>query len=81
MDDWFYVWLAYAVVWGAIALYAWTLQRRIAQARTVAERMRQAAAEDISTAPQQATDAASSTSSQEDPACDAPSVPSPSASR
>lgn len=63
MGDWFYVVLAYAVVWGAVATYALVLQRRIAQARAGAERMRQA------------IDERGSTVGREDPACEAPSVP------
>lgn len=41
MNDWLYVALAYGVVWTVLVLYGMTLQRRIAQAQTLANRMQQ----------------------------------------
>ena len=35
MSDWGYVAIAYTVVWGALALYALLLARRVSQARRV----------------------------------------------
>jgi hypothetical protein len=62
MDDWSYVALAYLVVWGAVALYAWTLWHRITRARIAAPPPRHAAASD-------------STAAESDLVCDAPSSP------
>lgn len=41
MDDWSYVVLAYAVVWGSIAGYAVILQQRVGRSRASMERARQ----------------------------------------
>jgi hypothetical protein len=63
MDDWSYVALAYVVVWGAVALYAWTLWHRITQAR-------------ITAAPSRRGETTSdSTAAEGDLVCDAPSSP------
>ncbi|GAC1319216.1 MAG: hypothetical protein NVS2B16_02560 [Chloroflexota bacterium] len=40
MHDWGYVAIAYAVVWGALAVYAILLARRLAQAKEVARVLR-----------------------------------------
>ncbi len=43
MSNWFYVTLAYTVVWGSLAVYAIALARRVAAAREVARSLREAA--------------------------------------
>jgi hypothetical protein len=63
MADWLYVWLAYGVVWGALAAYLLALYRRLGQAATAVKQVRSEA-----TAPE-------SSRSREVQACDAPSVP------
>jgi hypothetical protein len=42
VSDWTYVALAFTVVWGALAVYALVLARRVTQARIVAEKLREA---------------------------------------
>jgi hypothetical protein len=46
VSDWGYVALAYAVGWGALAVYAVLLARRVWQAQEVAGRLRGAAQPD-----------------------------------
>ena len=41
MSDWAYVALAFTIVWGALAVYALLLARRVSQARSLAEKLRQ----------------------------------------
>lgn len=40
MSNWWYVAIAYTVVWGALALYGLALARRVTQAQRVADRLR-----------------------------------------
>jgi CcmD family protein len=63
VSDWTYVVLAYAVVWSALATYTLVLRRRIARANASVEHVRRT------------TDERSSTAAQEEPACEAASVP------
>lgn len=41
VSDWAYVAIAYTVIWGALALYALVLARRVSQAREVSSRLRE----------------------------------------
>ena len=43
MSSWVYVAIAFTAVWGALALYALLLARRVTQAREIAENLRRAA--------------------------------------
>jgi CcmD family protein len=40
VSEWAYVAIAYTIVWGALAVYAVVLARRVAQAERVAKTMR-----------------------------------------
>jgi CcmD family protein len=61
VSDWFYVTLAFAVVWGGLAMYALMLARRVTQAGRIEQSLRSALRED-----QEGSDA---------PVCDAPPAP------
>jgi hypothetical protein len=61
VSNWSYVAIAFIAVWGALAVYALTLARRVTQAARIAEAMREAS--------QVATSAA-----HESAVCDAPPV-------
>ena len=63
MSDWAYVALAFTVVWGALAIYALVLARRVTQARIVADKLREAPQAEM---PPQDRDSA---------VCDAPPAP------
>jgi hypothetical protein len=63
VSDWWYVAIAYTVVWGSLALYALFLARRVSQARGVARRLR----ETIGSAGRQSDD--------EDAVCDGQPAP------
>ena len=45
MSDWGYVTIAYAVVWGSLAIYAGVLARRLVQARELAKSLREGLSE------------------------------------
>ena len=63
MSDWVYVAIAYTVVWGALALYALVLARRVAQTREVTRRLRESLPSD------------DRSDEQENSVCDAPPAP------
>lgn len=65
MSNWAYVAIAYTVVWGALALYALLLVRRVAQAREVERHLNQA----------QQSELRGPESEQESVACDVPPAP------
>lgn len=63
VSNWSYVAIAYGVVWGALALYALLLARRVAQARTMADRLHETVQEDRRPG------------EEDSPVCDAPPAP------
>lgn len=63
MSNWGYVAIAYTVVWGALAIYALALARRVTQARRVARSLREA------------TQASGHAEEQDGAVCDAPPAP------
>jgi CcmD family protein len=46
VSDWGYIVIAYVAVWGALAVYALVLARRVRQAEIVARKLRDALAEE-----------------------------------
>lgn len=63
MSDWFYVAIAYTIVWGALAVYALILARRVAQTRAAARQLRDSLSD------------AGREDEQESSVCDAPPAP------
>ena len=63
MSNWAYVAIAYTVAWGALAVYAVVLARRLAQAREVARTL------------SEGLEGSRGAEEQEQTACDAPPVP------
>jgi CcmD family protein len=61
VSDWFYVTLAFTIVWGGLALYALMLARRVTQAGRIEQSLRSALHQE-----QEGSDA---------PVCDAPPAP------
>jgi CcmD family protein len=55
VSNWSYVAIAYTAVWGALAVYALALARRVTQARRVAESLRNASQNDATASDTQAT--------------------------
>ena len=55
MSNWAYVAIAYTVVWGALAVYALVLARRVTQARRVSRGLENSPAGSIQTDQQDST--------------------------
>jgi hypothetical protein len=69
VSDWTYVALAFTVVWGALAIYALILARRVTQARIVADGRPQGAA------PTEAHQTEPPPQDRDSAVCDAPPAP------
>lgn len=63
MSNWAYVAIAYTVVWGALAVYALLLARRVAQTREVTRKLRES------------LESGEQAEEQENTICDAPPAP------
>ena len=63
MSNWAYVAIAYTIAWGALAIYALVLARRVVQAREVAREL------------SEAVDAGERVEEQDSALCDVPPAP------
>lgn len=70
MSDWAYLVIAYTVVWGALALYALLLARRVTTATALARALRDAAEEEGGSVTQER-----SSGGEDGAVCDAPPAP------